>query len=208
MPELTTLVRYPALYQLNTRVWLATRSRDLARTATLDDIPDPELDRLAACGFDWVWLLGVWCIGAAGRQISLSHRAWRAEYRSLLPDLTDSDIGGSCFAIQSYAISSALGGDEALARLRSRLHARGMRLLLDFVPNHTALDHPWVVAHPEFYVQGTQDELTCAPQNFCRVAGSDETIVFAHGRDPNFTGWADTLQLNYANPPTVSSNMV
>jgi hypothetical protein len=46
---------YPLLYQINTRVWLTELSQKLERSATLDDIPDAELDRLAEMGFDWVW---------------------------------------------------------------------------------------------------------------------------------------------------------
>ena len=40
-------LRYPSLYQINTRVWLTELSHALGRPATLDDIPDAELDRLA-----------------------------------------------------------------------------------------------------------------------------------------------------------------
>lgn len=47
--------RNPSLYQINTRVWLTELSRNLGRLATLDDIPDAELDRLATMGFDWIW---------------------------------------------------------------------------------------------------------------------------------------------------------
>src|SRR5277367_6820330 len=64
---------YPSLYQINTRVWLTELSRPLARPATLDDIPDDELDRVAKSGFDWVWLLSVWRTGSAGQQISRSN---------------------------------------------------------------------------------------------------------------------------------------
>ncbi len=55
--------RYPALYQINTRVWLTGLSQVLGRPASLDDIPDAELDRLAHSGIDWVWLLSVWQTG-------------------------------------------------------------------------------------------------------------------------------------------------
>ena len=51
--------RYPSLYQINTRVRLTELSRTLGRTATLDDISDAELERLAPLGFDWIWLLSV-----------------------------------------------------------------------------------------------------------------------------------------------------
>ncbi len=59
---------YPSLYQINTRVWLTDLSRSLGRRATLDDIPDAELDRAAGMGFDWIWLLSVWRTGPAGQR--------------------------------------------------------------------------------------------------------------------------------------------
>src|SRR5947207_1952239 len=68
------------------------------------------------------------------------------------------------------------------------------------VPNHTALDHPWVSAHPEFYVEGSEEDLTRSPQNYSRVETDHGPRILAHGRDPNFPGWMDTLQLNYSNP--------
>jgi len=157
--------RYPSLYQINTRVWLTALSQTLGRAATLDDIPDDELDRLAAMGFDWIWLLSVWRTGAAARQISRANAAWRHEFQETLPDLREDDIAGSGFAITGYTVHPSLGGDAALARIRRRLSDRGLRLMLDFVPNHTAPDHPWVQEHPEFYVSGTEADLAQAPQN-------------------------------------------
>jgi hypothetical protein len=56
---------YPLLYQINTRVWLTELSRTLGLRASLDDVPDPELDRIAQIGFDWVWFLSVWQTGPA-----------------------------------------------------------------------------------------------------------------------------------------------
>ena len=63
-------LHYPALYQINTRVRLTELSQQLGRPATLDDMPDTELDRLAALGFDWVWFLSVWQTGPAAQAIS------------------------------------------------------------------------------------------------------------------------------------------
>jgi len=190
----------PMLYQINTRVYLTDFSRKLGRHATLDDFPDGELDRLAQSGFDWVWFLGVWQTGPAGRRVSLENREWQSEFQELLPDFQDKDVCGSCFAISSYVVHADLGGNPALERLRQRIHARGMRLLLDFVPNHTAPDHPWVQRHPEFYVHGTEEQLEREPQNYTRVENPGGSAVLAYGRDPYFSGWPDTLQLNYAEP--------
>ena len=161
--------RYPLLYQINTRVRLTELSASLGRPATLDDMPNGELDGLAEMGFDWVWLLSVWHTGAAGQRISRSNSEWRREFDETIPDLREDDIAGSGFAIASYVVQPGLGGDLALARLRGRLRSRGLRLMLDFVPNHTAVDHPWVEAHPEYYIAGTDDDIARAPWNYVRV---------------------------------------
>ena len=186
------------LYQINTRVWLTELSRALGRPATLDDVPEAELDRVAGMGFDWIWLLSVWRTGPAGQRVSRAHREWRREFEETLPDLREEDIAGSGFAITGYTVHPDLGGDAALARLRERLRARGLRLMLDFVPNHTGLDHPWVEDHPEYYIAGTDVDLERAPQNYTWVKRRRGDLLLAHGRDPYFAGWPDTLQLDYS----------
>lgn len=195
-----TTPRYPSLYQINTRVWLTELSRKLGRPATLDDIPDAELDRIAEMAFDWVWLLSVWQTGLAGQRVSRANAEWREEFHHTLPDLREEDIAGSGFAIQSYTVHRDLGGAAALARLRRRMQQRGLKLMLDFVPNHMAPDHPWAEQHPDYFVHGHDDDLINAPQNYCRVETSHGSLVLAYGRDPYFAGWPDTLQLNYGNP--------
>ena len=145
----------PSLYQINTRVWLTELSKSLGRPAALDDIPDAELDRLAEMGFDWIWLLSVWQTGPAAQQISRSQPEWRKEFQETLPDLREQDIAGSGFAITGYTVHGNLGGDAALARLSERLRKRGLRLMLDFVPNHMVPDHPWINEHPDYFVHDT-----------------------------------------------------
>jgi hypothetical protein len=181
------------LYQLNTRVRIRELGKALGRPATLLDVPDADLDRFAADGFDWVWLLGVWQTGPAGQEVSRTQPDWQREYRELLPDFTTDDVCGSSFAVSDYVVSRELGGPRALASLRERLVARGLKLMLDFVPNHTALDHPWARAHPEFYIEGTAQDLVRAPHNYTWVGAR----VLAHGRDPYFLAWPDTLQVNH-----------
>jgi hypothetical protein len=188
--------RNPLLYQINTRVLLRRLGEELDRPATLDDVADRELDRLRAQGFDWVYLLGVWQTGMASRQVSRQDPGWRAAFAAILPDLTDADICGSCFAVTGYEVHPDLGGDAALARLRARFAARGLRLMLDFVPNHVGLDHPWIDQHPDRFIAGTKQELRRRPREFTRIGDR----VLAHGRDPHSGGWPDTLQLDHSQP--------
>ncbi len=147
---------HPSLYQINTRVYLTELSKKRGGHATLDDIPDSDLDRLAQMGFAWIWFLSVWQTGLAGQRISRTNPEWRHEFQETLPDLHEEDIPGSGFAITGYSVHKDLGGDSALARLRERLRRRGLRLMLDFVPNHTGLDHPWVEDHPDYYIAGNR----------------------------------------------------
>jgi glycosidase len=193
---------YPALYQINTRVWLTRLSQALGRPAMLDDIPDDDLDRIAAMGFDWIWLLSLWRTGPAGQRVSPENQEWRREFEETLPDLKEKDIAGSGFAIAGYEVHPGLGGHAALARLRERLRAGGLKLMLDFVPNHTALDHPWVEDRPDYYVAGTEIDLAREPRNYIRIKRKSGDLLLAHGRDPYFPGWPDTVQLDYANPAT------
>ncbi len=193
-------MKYPLLYEINTRILLQEQGRALGRSATLDDIPDTFLDQIAARGFEWVWFLGVWQTGKEGQIVSRTQPELRASYFQSLPDADDDDICGSPFAVQSYTVNRDFGGDAALSRLRQRLRQRGLHLLLDFVPNHVARDHTWVQEHPEYFIPGTEHDLAANPRNYTRVRGRRSEMILAHGRDPYFPGWPDTLQLNYRHP--------
>ena len=196
-------LRYPALYQINTRVWLTELSRSLGRPATLDDIPDAELDRLAEMRCDWVWFLSVWQTGLAGQQVSRSNSEWSKEFAGDAAGLARGRHRRVRVCHHRlHRASQSRVATAALTRLRERLRQRGLRLLLDFVPNHTGLDHPWVEEHPEYYIPGTELDLARAPQNYTWVKRKQGDLLLAYGRDPYFPGWPDTLQLNYGNPAT------
>ena len=191
---------YPLLYQVNARILLQQLTRDKGTRITLDDVPDSLLKQWAESGYEWIYLLGAWQTGTAGRRVSSTHEQWRMEYTEALPDLKDEDITGSCFAITGYKAHKEMGGNKALASFRERLHARGLKLMLDFIPNHTAIDHPWVKDHPGYYLEGNPKKLSEQPENYIEVDTGEGRLALAYGRDPNFPGWPDTLQLNYGNP--------
>lgn len=197
IPSQTT--EHPLLYEINARLWVR-EFRGSKQPATLDDVPDSALDAMARLNFDLAWLMGVWQTGAEGRAIALNLSQLQSEYRQALPDWNSQDVLGSPYAVQEYRVAEGLGGPEALARLRARLARRGVRLILDFVPNHTALDHPWVFSHPEFYIHGDDASRRREPESFFFTNTVHGQRVLAHGRDPHFPAWSDTAQLNFAHP--------
>jgi hypothetical protein len=189
--------KYPAVYEINAWVWLRELSRAHGREVTFADVPQAELKRLAEYGFDAVWLMGVWERSPGARQISRTNPGLLEEYARTLPDCTEEDIVGSPYAIRRYRVDSRLGANEELAHLRARLRESGLLLVLDFVPNHMAIDHPWVTEAPERLVEGGAVAIAREPQNYFRAGADESARVFAHGRDPYFDGWPDTVQLDY-----------
>jgi len=190
----------PLLYEINTWTWLYGLSEREGRPITLDSVPDDVLDALAGWGLDAIWLMGVWERSPASRQIAREHPALQAEYRRALPDFTPDDISGSPYAIRRYEVDATLGGRAGLAALRERLAARDLRLILDFVPNHTSHDCYWLDAHPEYYLHGTERELAAQPDHFFRHPTAAGEVIFANGRDPYYPAWTDTAQLNPFSP--------
>ncbi len=166
----------------------------------LADIPDEEISHWADLGFDAVWLCGVWLPSPQSRQIALTHPGLQADYAQALPDWTPGDVGGSPYALRGYEVNPKFGGDAALQTLRRRLHEHGLKLILDFVPNHTAIDHPWVNEHPDWYVNGTEIDVVQHPDHWFWAQTTAGLRVIAHGRDPYFPPWTDTAQLDYHNP--------
>jgi len=191
---------HPVLYEINARILLRESSAREGKRITLATLPPGFVDGLAALGIDAVWLMGVWPSGPAGITIATRDESLRSAYRAILPDFTDADVGGSPYAVHAYDVSEDLGGAEGLAALRAALAARGIGLVLDFVPNHTANDHAWVSGHPEYYVQGSEQDATDRPDVFFRAKARGASVTLAMGRDPSFPGWTDTAQLNVMHP--------
>jgi hypothetical protein len=183
---------YPTLYEINTWVWVTELRSKYARVIDLRSVPATDWDQLAAVGLDAVWFMGVWERSPAGTAISNRNPESLASFRVALPDFRDGDNVGSPYCVRRYEVDSYLGGPEGLAHARQELAKRGLRLILDFVPNHVAPDHPWVAEHPEYFVQGTAEDLKNDPDSYVQASGH----VFACGRDPYFPAWRDVLQLN------------
>jgi glycosidase len=135
------------IYELNTRQF--TEEGTLAAAMG-------HLDRLAEMGVDIIWLMPIHPIGEPRRKGTL----------------------GSPYSISDYrAVNPELG---SMADFRAFLEAaqeRGMRVILDWVANHSAWDHPWISEHPEWYTQNAAGEIVHPP-------GTD---------------WTDVADFNYDN---------
>jgi hypothetical protein len=192
----------PLLFEINTAAWLFELSQKLGRTIKLGNVPPVEWDNLNAKGIDLVWLMGVWNRSQEGRQLNLNSKESRAYFETILPSCSTEDIIGSCYSISSYGPDPLIGTWEDLDRARDELHQRGIGLILDFVPNHTGMDHHWITEHPEYYIQGTASDYKKDQEAFFVANNEGRRLFIAHGRDPNFPPWMDTAQLNYFNPET------
>ncbi len=193
-------------------VWLDQLSRSHGFPITrLDQVPDAELDRLAACGFSGLWLIGLWERSPASQRIKQI--------------CGNPDAIASAYSLFDYEVAADLGGWEALANLRERAGRRGIRLASDMVPNHTGIYSRWVIQHPDWFVQTdyppyptyqfTGEDLS-SDSNICIQVEDgywskhDAAVVFKHydrrdgrtryiyhGNDGTSIPWNDTAQLNY-----------
>ena len=160
-------------------------------------MPGSEWDAIAALGFDAVWLMGVWERSPAGIAIALENDGPDRELPARPARLPRPRTSSARRTASATTRSTPhLGGPAGLAAARAALAERGVGLILDFVPNHVAPDHPWTEAHPEYFVRGSDEDLARDPASFVRVGGG----VLANGRDPYFPAWPDVVQLNAFSP--------
>jgi hypothetical protein len=186
----------PVIYEVNTAVWLDERSRATGRRLTLADVSPADWDSITPDGADAVWLMGVWERSPAGLAVANANAELQESFRQALPDVGPADIIGSPYCVRRYVVDESLGGRDGLAKARQALADRGARLVLDYVPNHVAPDHPWTTEHPERFVRGEQGDLDADPAGWIAVGGQ----ILARGRDPYFPPWPDVVQLDAFSP--------
>lgn len=198
-----------------THVWLDQLSRKYGYPITrLDQIPDAELDRLAAWGFTGLWLIGLWERSPASRRIK---------------ELCGNpEAHASAYSLFDYTIAADLGGETAFHNLKQRAWQRGIRLASDMVPNHTGIYSRWVIEHPDWFVQTDYppfptyrfngEDLSHDPEVTIQIEDGywnrdDAAVAFRmidrrdgrtrylyHGNDGTSIPWNDTAQLNYLIP--------
>lgn len=178
--------------EINTWVWIYDLENKYGKPLTLDLIPNSEWDEMKDLGFNTIWLMGIWCRSPMGQKISQENTGLFEEYSRSLPDWKLDDLPGSPYCIKDYSVDPRFGGNHALAVLRKTLNHRGMKLILDFVPNHIALDHKWINSHPDYLIPGDELDLLRSPRDFLQTREG----IFCKARDPFFPPWQDVAQLN------------
>lgn len=185
-------VLHPSLYQVNTRLLLSRISKP-GKRAGLSEIPAEYWHWLRSMGMDYVWLMGVWNTNEIGFEVE--RQDWEiTKYTSILPDLREEDLRGSPYAIDRYILDPQMGEMADLATLKGIVNKAGLKLILDFVPNHFGAHSELIRTHPEVFMQGTEVQMEKYPGVFFKHASGG---IFAHGKDPNFDPWMDTVQVDY-----------
>ncbi|WP_433291810.1 alpha-amylase [Actinoplanes sp. CA-030573] len=186
----------PVVYEIDTWPWLTAVAARLGHPVTLADVPGEVWDEVVPPGTDAVWLMGVWERSPAGLVVARANEGLQRSFHEALPDMKPADLVGSPYCVRRYRVDEHLGGPAALATARAELARRGVRLILDYVPNHVAPDHPAVVEEPSWFVAGDEADEAKEPDGWFRAAGR----ILAHGRDPYFPPWPDVAQLNAFDP--------
>ena len=189
----------PHILEINTRAWLSRLEAKHGRRFAFHEVPDEYWTYFKNCGFDAIWMMGVWKQSPKAREIAREHTPILDQIRRVKPDFDLNDVTASPYAIYDYEPAPDLGGTESLKALHEKLNQLGIALYLDFVPNHTAIDSPTVTSSPDLYINtGTQEPHVHKDWFFQNEKG----VWIAHGRDPYFAPWIDTAQLNFFNPET------
>lgn len=161
----------------------------------LVDVPMEEFAAIKQKGMDIVWLMGVWHLGSYGLNYDRTDPGTLSSYDSILPGWTLPDVIGSPYAVTQYTANPQLGSDADIAGLRARLNSMGLKLMLDFVPNHSAVDAVQMSTNPDYYIRAPKGTQPPYDSNVYMPSG------IAYGSD-GYGPWKDTAQYNYWNPDT------
>ncbi|MDD4106822.1 MAG: alpha-amylase family glycosyl hydrolase [Candidatus Shapirobacteria bacterium] len=186
-----------SIYLINTRLWLDDLSKKYQTRITIGGVPQEEWKKLFE-RHDNFWFMGIYKPSQIGQECA---KQYVEQYRGYLPDIDkDKDVVASPFAVAGYCLNPLIAKDwQEWDQMVEMLNQKNKKIFIDFVPNHTAIDHPWVESHPEYYIQGNE-QLYFSTNNFLQIKNKQGEIkYFAYGKDPNFGPWIDTLQLNYSN---------
>ncbi len=181
------------LYEIGSRIFCNESGKSLAETLAMQS------KSLAFQASDQIWCMGVWEKSPGSQNIAQKHPGLQKEYKKALPDFSKKDVIGSPYAIFRYEPNPDFTSWDDLKEAQLFLQSIGKKLILDFVPNHMALDTPYLLSHPDLFLKGWERMDPASPNFFIAENGK----VYAHGKDPYFDGWTDTVQWDFSNAKTL-----
>ncbi|MCG2726263.1 MAG: glycosidase [Elusimicrobia bacterium] len=192
----------PHLIEINARLWINQLRKKYSEDITLSAIPEEELLKIKHLGFDVIWLMGVWEPSPQSAEIARKEPELIKIAKEIIPDFNAEKIGASPYSIYEYKLNSNLGLEWEIRALKERLNSLGIGLFLDFVSNHMAKDNPCTNEYSQCFVNASAEDCAAHPGQFFETEINGKKKYIAYGRDPNFSPWTDTAQLNFFNSST------
>lgn len=181
----------PRILEINTRVWLKKK-----KLTSVAEISESQIDEWKDLGFDYIWLMGIWKTNKDIIAQYCFEPDLVSSYTNALKDWRTEDIIGSPYSIDCYEVNPDLGTESELLQLRERLHKKGIKLILDFVSNHLSVGSRLVKEKKEIFLPADEYLFRNDPYTFFKSPYNSKEY-FAHGRDPLFPPWKDTIQINF-----------
>lgn len=182
-----------ALYEINTRIWFS--KFDKHNVKNLSEVPDGYWQRLKSLGIDYVWLMGIWKTNESVIDKYCFEEGLVRSYNHALKHWSREDVIGSPYSIDAYEMNPHLGSNKNLLDLKAKLNKIGIKLILDFISNHYSAHSSLIKTHPKIFLQADEESYSIDPHTYFKPF-EDCKNYFAHGRDPFFPAWGDTIQLN------------
>jgi len=184
-----------SIFEINARVWIHKFDSQTGK-AKLKNVPDSYWEGLSAKGFKLVWLMGIWKTCPSVIEKCCFQEGLITSYKRALRDFSSKDVIGSPYSIDKYEINPELGTMDDLVKLKKKLNSLGIKLILDFIPNHFSCDSEVIETHPQIFIEADEDYYRNNRYTFFEPKVWPGKY-YAHGRDPFFPAWTDTIQINY-----------
>jgi glycosidase len=188
-----------AIYEINTRVWIKRFSHN-GNVPRLIDVPTEYWETLASKGIKYVWLMGVWETVPETVEKYCFAEGLKNEYNQALPEWTEEDVIGSPYAVNNYNLNKELSTVGEFLQFKQNLNRIGLKVILDFIPNHFSADTVLLKTNQEIFLKGNEELLHKDSETFFRAKDGN---IYAHGKDPYFPAWQDTVQVNYFSESTI-----
>ena len=195
------MIKNPVLLQINTRVWFNEIKDDYTTNPEkfyLDSLPESVWESFKNRRFDVIYLLGVWQVDKLTEDI-FNKKNLKQEFDYVFPRWQWNDTCGSPFSINKYAINPNFGNENTLENLKIKLNKIGLKLILDFVPNHFGLQTEYV-GTSNFFIE--EEHFTSSTREYSVIDTPQGKKAIYHGKDPYFPPWEDTFQLDYSSRTT------